>query len=112
MGEWNTSASDPPRIVERFSNKLRSGHVFIVRGKRSDLIKLLGLMATVFIFYKTIREAFSQRNRDFDACADVDALGRHRLAPAAENVGTTVDKLTHVFLIYNPTPLWHTLCDG
>ena len=43
----------------------------------------------------------SERNCVADTRTVIDAVGRHMLAPAAENMGTTVGGITHAFLIDN-----------
>lgn len=62
-----------------------SGHVFVFRGKRGDLIKLLWFDGDgLCLFQKTLERgralhlaAGHERNRVADACATVDAFGRH-----------------------------------
>jgi hypothetical protein len=36
----------------------------------------------------------NERNSVIDACAVIDAFGRHRLASAAEDMGTTVGRMS------------------
>jgi transposase len=69
-----------------------SGHLFVFRGKRGDLIKLLWFDGDgLCLFQKRLERGRSiwpqARNGVIDAYAVVDASGRHRLASTAEDVG-------------------------
>jgi transposase len=77
-----------------------SGHVFVFRGKRGDLIKLLWwegdglcpfqkrLKRGRFIWPQAARECVT------DMRTVIDAAGRDRLAAAAANVGTTSSRIS------------------
>ena len=69
-----------------------SGHVFVFRGRRGDIIKFSGSMATAFVCSPSVWRgdvhlaAGYGRNCLSDPCAAFDAARRHRLAQAAENL--------------------------
>jgi transposase len=75
--------------------------VFVFRGKRGDLIKLLWFDGDgLCLFSEETRArtlhlaAGNERNGVIDACSAIDASGRHRLASTAEDVGTTVGRMS------------------
>jgi hypothetical protein len=76
-----------------------SGHVFVFRGKRGDLIKLLWFDGDGLCLFQ--KATGHERNCVIDACAVIDAFGRHRLASAAEDVGTTVGRIGGDILTYD-----------
>ena len=85
-----------------------SGHVFVFRGKRGDLIKLLWFDGDgLCIFQKRLeRGRFIWPQATSGSVALTRAqlsmlFGRYRLAPAAENLATIVGRITHAFFIYN-----------
>ena len=70
-----------------------SGHVFVFRGRRGDIVKLLWLDGDGLCLFakrlgaRTIHLAAGYgRNCLSDACAAFDVTGRHRLAQAAEDL--------------------------
>ena len=72
-----------------------SGHVFVFRGRRGDIVKLLWWDGDgLCLFSKRLERgrfiwpAGYGRNRLSDACAVVDAARRHRLAPTEEDLDT------------------------
>ena len=65
-----------------------SGHVFVFRGRRGDIVKVLWFDGDgLCLFSKRLASGYG-RNRLSDACAVVDVTRRHRLAPAAEDLDT------------------------
>jgi hypothetical protein len=85
-----------------------SGHAFVFRGKRGDLIKAVVVRWRWPVSFseetraRTLHLASgNERNGVIDACAAIDAFGRHRLASAAEDMGTTVGRIGALVLIYN-----------
>lgn len=83
-----------------------SGHVFIFRGKRGDLIKLLWWDGDgLCLFQKRLergRFVWPQASSGTVALTRAQLsmlLEGIRLAPATENVGTTVGRVNDIFLI-------------
>jgi transposase len=77
-----------------------AGHVFVFRGRRGDLIKLLWwdgdglcLFAKAFGAWPLHLAASGQRHRVIDTSATVDAVGRHRLAATVANMEARDDGL-------------------
>jgi hypothetical protein len=82
-----------------------SGHVFVFRGRRGDLIKVLWYDGDgLCLFSKRLERGrfvwpqATQRHGFSDASAVIDAAGRHRLATTGTNIGAAVVGVTHEIL--------------
>ena len=77
----------------------------LLRGSTALIAYFTSLSLSEAIRARPLRMAAGKQwNRGANACSVIDAFGRHRLASAAENMGTTVGRVTPTFLIYNSAP--------
>ena len=82
-----------------------SGHVFVFRGRRGDLIKVLWFDGDgLCLFAKRLERGrfmwpqATSGTVSVDACAAVDAAGGHRLAAAGAHLGTAAVGVTREIL--------------
>ncbi len=95
-------------VETKLEQKPFSGHVFVFRGRRRDLIKVLWYNGDgLCLFAKPLergRFVWPQATSGTVALTraqSVDAVGGHRLAAARANVGTAAVRVTREVLFHN-----------
>ena len=104
------SAAGLSRTHDAGRNSVGAGAVFGTclcvprQARRSDQAVVVRRRWVVFIPEEAGARALHlaashERHRSSDEGAVIDAFGRHRLAPATKNMGTTVGRMSHRMLI-------------
>ena len=95
-------------VETKLEQKPFSGHVFVFRGRRGDLIKVLWYDGDgLCLFAKRLERGrfvwpqAASGTVSSDAGAVIDAAGRHRLAAAGAHLGAAVVGVTDEILLHN-----------